>query len=503
MASPLGLTTFSTGSVAENLRNSGTQSSNGQNVGYSYSGYNFKKYSSAPNVTNAKVSMFSGGSTAFKTKFEHSNDVYDIRTTSIINYCNNPQTPAMRLKAEDFAYLRNLGVYSNNRLIIVRRFPAPVGNDLTTIKTSPMSTLISWIPDTEKDFMSVTFGEEWTESDASLKKLLNSVGDDLSSGTENKSDGGGKGLGNIAGKLIGDSLPGFMEGVQLNILKNLGYIDNDAKSIPSGNPNIIKKAKIRATTPKDEAGSGLKCSVKIKFETEYEQKFIDGVDPTLVYLDVISTALRFGTSESKFIINTKLSKKGAEVVDRIKEGNWVAAIKLFVDATIEALSKISDQIIAAIKGTIDKVSDAAGGANPVSGVTDAIFQTFLTNASNTIISKYRVRLGGIISALSGEASTPWHVTIGNPKKPVFCSGDMYVDEVTLDLGNVLSFNDLPSNIKISFTLANARPLGAQEIFERFNCGGARFVDPSGVESSSYGAKANKFEEAQTPINNKK
>src|ERR1035437_8356930 len=193
MASPLGLTSFSTGSANTNAA---TQSS-GQNSGYNYGGYDFKKYASAPNVKTAKRSIFSGGSTGFITKFEHNESTYDVRTTSIIKYCNNPQTPAMRLKAEDFAYLKNLGVYSNNRLIIVRRFPAPIGNDLTIItdpKFTPMSTLISWIPDTEKDFMTVSFGAVWTDAEASLNKLLTDVGDDMTTGTDSKSTGGGKGL---------------------------------------------------------------------------------------------------------------------------------------------------------------------------------------------------------------------------------------------------------------------------------------------------------------------
>lgn len=493
MSSPLGLTTNLAQGFIPATQSQTADST--QTVGYNYKGYSFKKYSTAPNVQAGKETIFSGRSTAFKSKFEHSDDVYDLRTTSIIKYCNNPLTPAMRLKSEDFAYLKNLGVYSNNRLVIVRRFPAPVGNDLTTIKSMPISTLISWIPDNETNFIKVSFGEVWGDADASLKDLLNDVGNDMSSGSENKAGEGGKGkgLGAIAGKLIGDSLPGFMEGIQLNTLKNLGYIDNDAKSIPSGNPNIIKEAKVRPTLKNDAKGSGLKCEISIKFETEYEQKFIDGVDPTLVYLDVIANVLRFGTSESRFIINSKLKTKGVEVIDKIQSGDWIGAISLFVAALLEAMKAIAGQIVDALKGAVSAVKDAANSEEPVTNITNALVDTFLNNAANTIISKYRVRLGGIISALSGEASTPWHVTIGNPKKPVFSSGDMYIDNVDVDFGNILSFNDLPSNIKISFTLKNARNLGAQEIFERFNCGAGR----------TYIARLNKFEESELKVNNKK
>jgi len=205
--------------------------------------------------------------------------------------------------------------------------------------------------------------------------------------------------------------------------------------------------------------------------------------------------LRFGTSESRFIINTKLGGKGTDIINKIKAGQWIEAIEIFVKAAIDAMKEIAKKLIATVKNGAEAVAGAAATGD-LGATANAIFDAFLKTAANTIISKYRVRLGGIMSALSGEASTPWHVTIGNPKRPVFSSGDMLVEEVTIDLGNTLSFNDLPSNIKIGFTLTNARSLGAQEIFERFNCGGARIVGPS------YGAKANKFEEVEIKINKK-
>ena len=45
---------------------------------------------------------------------------------------------------------------------------------------------------------------------------------------------------------------------------------------------------------------------------------------------------------------------------------------------------------------------------------------------------------------------------------------MIVDSVDISFGPVLSWNDLPSTIKAEFTLKNARPLGADELYARFN-----------------------------------
>jgi hypothetical protein len=92
------------------------------------------------------------------------------------------------------------------------------------------------------------------------------------------------------------------------------------------------------------------------------------------------------------------------------------------------------------------------------------------------LKKYEIAIQGIARSLSGAPSTPWHITIGNPLRPIFCAGDMYMDQdLALDLGPTLAFNDLPSNIKATFTLTNARPWGLQEIAEKFNAGSIRVV----------------------------
>jgi len=66
----------------------------------------------------------------------------DISTTGLVDYTSKHNS--MKLKYSDFAYLKNLGVYPNNRLVIARRFPSPVSDDLTAVSPapSPLSTLI-------------------------------------------------------------------------------------------------------------------------------------------------------------------------------------------------------------------------------------------------------------------------------------------------------------------------------------------------------------------------
>lgn len=410
-------------------------------------------------VGSTYSSLFSNG------KFPKPDDVtsesLDISTTNII--LRSQQYPAAKLNYADFAYLKNLGVYPNNRLIIARRFQSGVHDDLTTINLNdstftPMATLVSWVPDNE-NFISTEFGEEWDDAQATFKDILNDLGTDILMG-----DNRNKMLGNfLAGAGGSVTFPGFTEGLQYDILKNLGFTETDASKIPSGNPNLIREAKKRKTIGKSEAGSGLKCKFQVKMVVEYEQKFINGIDPTLVYYDIIANALTFGTSESQFQFSESVSSGLNEFLVNIGSGDSKkvkSAFVQFVSALGNALRKIGQQVLDGLKKLL-------------SGDIQGIVSTVSNEILKGLVSKYKVRIMGVANALTGSPSAPWHVTIGNPNRPIFSSGDMLVEDVTITMGKLLSFNDLPSSIKLELTLKSARNLGAQEIYMKFNCGRQR------------------------------
>jgi hypothetical protein len=427
------------------------------------------QFSPFPSVEKGGVNPKTGNPTKIRKAEElNGNDVNQISTTELINWTQGIGMQGMQLTYADFAYLKNLGVYPNNRLMIARRFTTPVSNDLTQVSSSPMATLISWVPDNQ-DFISVQFGEVWDDAEASFKDILDNVGKDMTTGFMGGTNIGSAGAGGF-GIL---SLPGFMEGLQYEVLKRFKppLTDAGVGNSPLGNPNIIRKALKRATVEKERAGSGLACSIAVKFVVEYEQKFINGVDPTLVYLDILQNALTFGTSDASFQFSSAFAQGTEGFIADLISGDVTriaSAIKSFVTALIDAIKAVGQNIINSIKSAV-KSEDPTSFLSGFKAVGVAALSSTLGH----VISKYKVRLLGVANALTGSPSTPWHVTIGNPKKPIFCSGDMICKDVTVTMGRILSFNDLPSSIKIEFTLSNARPLGAQEIFNRFNTGKAR------------------------------
>jgi len=435
----------------------------------------------------------------FGPKALHNNTVYD---TSVLNIIEQLASTKASLKPADFAYLKNIGVYPNNRLMIARRFAAPSDDNIMVPKgkgeLNSLATLISWVPE-GTDFLDLSFGEEWTEAEADFKGILSSIGDDLGLGN----------LGGIAGA-AGNAvpLPGFTEIFQRQFLSNLKLFDDTAgETIPAGNPNLIKSAKRRKTIGYSEAGAGLKAGISIKMTCEYELKYISGIDPSIVWMDLLGMILRFGTSSSEtyglskgvaakligwannpdtLIRDVVASIKGAiaGVVTKVK-----ASIEKIYKAVVDgasALNKPPETDPPATASTPAEEAIAAGGLVRTAGLALADkVRDLIGTVTSGMIMKYRVKIIGIVNALSGLPSTPWHITIGNPMRPMFCSGDMLTESVQVKLGPQLGFNDLPSSITVEFTLANARPLGLQEIMSKFNSGYLRTVD---VQKSFYETK---------------
>jgi hypothetical protein len=420
----------------------------------------------------------------------HNNDIYD---TSILNIIEKTANTSAQLRPSDFAYLKNLGVYPNNRLVIARRFGGPINDDIFAKGNPPLAVMITWRTPAE-EFLEMSFGEEWIEAKADFTELLNNIGQDLL-----KMGGAGSAMGAAFGAI---PLPGFTESITRNVLAKLGVYDENAgqSALPAGNPNLIKQAKRRKTVGYSEAGSGLKCTCSVKMMVEWEQKFISGLDPTIVFMDILSTCLRFSTSPGA---DYGLSKKfAAKLVTWVRNPRQM--VKDFASSLGAAIKAAKDEVIKFITDDFEKQKTDAPEEDPNAPPEDPedkkeptekekleeektsmlkIVEDQLNVLINAIggslektVQKYEHEVRGIVAALSGAPSTPWHVTIGNPLRPVFCSGDMYTDTATLKLGSTLAFNDLPSNITLDFTLQNARPWGLQEIIAKFNTGHLRVVN---------------------------
>jgi len=403
--------------------------------------------------------------------------------TSVLNIIEKLANTKAALRPTDFAYCKNLGVYPNNRLVVVRRFLGPSEDNIFTKlsggELGALAVVISWVKEDE-DFLSLDFGEEWGEAEGSFTGIINSIGEDFGRKAS-------MGLGTMAEQGMGGlPFPGFSEIMTRKFMAKMGILNEDESMLPVGNPNLIKQAKVRKTIGYDEVGAGLNTTFSFKVTAEYELKFISGIDPTLVWMDLISNFARFGTSKSDtFGLSKKFSQKMKQ---------WINNPSLLVKDMASGLKDVVLDSLETFKETINEMvsSDPAKDSespdermkNKALGFVEKM-KNNLPKILKQILGKYKIKAIGIINALSGLPSTPWHITIGNPMRPIFSSGDMYMDSVNLKLGSQLSFNDLPTNLTLEFTLKNARAWGMQEIMAKFNKGYLRSVNFTSKMPLSY------------------
>lgn len=449
------------------------------------------------------------------SKSPHSDQIYDISTRNIVESLD--KISHMRLTYSDFAYLKDFGVYPNNRLFIARRYPRPVVDDLYSVPTTdekfknlnPQSTIIGYLPGEEENFIKLKFNEEWENSEVSFTNLLNDLGKDFGFQL-------GGGLGSILeGGVNILPLPGATLLLQRKIMASLGLFGDgvifdsnpssssygkfiqppdktkgekfwkeaEVSSIPQGDPNLVKEAMNRRLVGENEPGAGIKCKVQITLKTKYEQKFIDGVDPTYVFMDILNNCLQMGTSPANFYLGKQVDAAGniQSYLDRFMKDPFTE-IQKFIGSIIDAFSgqlKFLSQSLKEVKDSQSGKKNDEKDTNDGKTIEDLIkgsISSVPQYVKDFIKEKYKVKFLGIINALTGGPSTPWHITIGNPLRPIFCSGDMICQSVSVNFGPQLSFNDLPTYIEVEIELESARNLGLQEIFAKFNTGGIRVVE---------------------------
>ena len=377
-----------------------------------------------------------------------------------------PGFEGLRLESADFAYLTHLGVYPLNRLWILRRFKESdtVPDNLLDFPGTvpyPISTVVGWVSPEEENFFGVNFHEEWITQKDRIDEVLMKV-------LEQEFKLNVKTVIPVAG---------WGQGILLEFLNEMGATNFDANTIPFGNPNVLEEAATRVSDP-TQSTYGLKSDFTINLKTSYEQKFIGDVDPGSAMLDIIRNLTRMGTSDVVYFA------KNSEIFDKIRsasaEGNSADAwwnvittmIKAFIKAITSIVTKLKDSFIKPKKKSEDGSSSGATAIPDTDSILESAGKTILTST----IGKWKWPLKGGLGVMTGENTTPWHLTVGNPYSPFISFGNVKVTDIAVDFPNELGFNDMTNRMNVAIKVDFGRNLGGQEIFAMFNNGYTRAYD---------------------------
>lgn len=435
---------------------------------------------------------------------------------ALLEYFNNMSGNgpiSMALQAADFVYLKDLGVYPINRLIILRRYKdgVVVPNNLALFKERPISTVIGWVKfdEANKEMFSFNFNEKWVETSDTLDKVIQKImKEQFGIRTE-----------------MFFPIPAWSQGFLFGMLNNMGLSKYDSKNVPTGDPNVLRTSMMR-----EVESQSLMSELKITFETSYEQKYIDGVDPGLAFQDIIANLVRCGTSEMKFVLNGN-STTFQNLINAVQMGGnggdtlnaWTevgkSLIKAFTDTIgnfFGGISNLQGDVSSQYKDMTDekrkeslnnqdtekkrqnilnkyiKARDSATTEDGKKKWQDEIdkvnnkitflkgdinaawtlIQSQLTDVVKTVLAgsvyKYRWPLIGSIGVMSGLATTPWHLTVGNPFSPILNMANIVVNNVDMKFSSEMGFNDMPKRVEATIDIKMARPIGSSEINRMFN-----------------------------------
>ena len=393
-----------------------------------------------------------------------------------------------RYKYSDFMYCRDVGKISNNHLITLRRFAAPVRDNIfqytgTDNQTSnevagDIGRLITWFGTPEnklEDILKYSFHASWREMEAARQDLDSQENDTargLTGGLVNlfnteHAEGVEKGINASAfSMLLKDDASEYDKGP---------YADN-----PAVNGRMFDKHKIYE--PKDTVRSKYEYEGNLKFSQQFTLTFnyklrgYDNINGKTAMLDLLGNILAVTYKKGKFwpgeqhIIGAPQNTQG-----------WSKAVEM----QNTAISASSTFIGSLCNG--GSLSDAASSAMNI--IQGADLGKDINQAAKDLLNK--LKAGGLQSIFSGlmknalgrpavyafdslltEGETgTWHVTIGNPLNPIASIGNLIIDgDVEITHGGPLGLDDFPTEITVKVPLKHAMPRDSVDIQRMFTKG---------------------------------
>ncbi len=401
--------------------------------------------------------------------------------------------PERRYSYGDFLYMKHYHPFNNNRLITLRRFMAPVYDELrVAIKSEgPESPLRKPI------------AQALTYLDASNNKLSNFTKMNIKINTK---DVKGAGQGNEVIKLdeaenfltsASGTKSGSLEETGIKLLSILSGTGSDIGALRNwtsaydpwkqgplqdlvyGPVNVITGAKIR-----DRGLIFTQNNLKVTFE--YSSKTIENVNQKAAMLDILSNMLAltynhalFWGGENRFLIDrANFPLVRTELVfSLLSELNNPSKLKDDLSKQIGGGAKaVADRVQQFFSTFINEGLSALAKPGGAGSLTEIATQYLFAN-NDKMKSLQRTVLEQAKAELTGAPTGEWHLQVGNPFAPIMMMGNLWCTTTDMEFNEELSIDDFPTEFKYSCTLEHGRARDASDIQSIFNGGGGRIYYP--------------------------
>lgn len=463
-------------------------------------------------------------------------------TSSLISWGNGDPYGRTPYNFTDFVFCKHWNKVANNRMITLRRFPAPIvdnlkfpgmegitsegnpmgdddsgGNISSTnsdqvtdqakagsepggsgkkITFPPMATAVTYFGEetdnTLSDILRFTTGFEWDDVEADVWKVTPTE-------TPNAEQGPGA------------LWPGFTKfASQLNVatgnwnqdaVLNQGMLPPDPYEDGPYENRIIGPVNRITKVKKRKAGIKFEMSgIELKFD--YIARPVGGINVKAVLLDILSNFLIMGSTSAVFwggqhrfmgMPQTYPFLGGDKGIQQWYSGKpleWGASsIKHFLGKGKEAGGSIIESAKNFFNSILGKpgsgnqdlygsLENVYGGGN---GIAGNLVKQFAAEKSNGQIPY----LQGLKALLIGEPVGEWHITIGNPLNPIAMIGNLVCDSIEVEFGNELGPDDFPTEMRVIVKLDHGMARDKDAIQSIFNRGMGRIYDlPDSMRGSA-------------------
>lgn len=403
----------------------------------------------------------------------------------------------------DFMYCKHLGKVSNNYMITLRRFPLPVADyigasGITTEQrigssaknAASIGCMVTW--------MGVSGNEMSNILKYSFKMPFKEETAEFQNASEKSADSSNGILNGVAAMFDSTYRKQYMEGkagtaanraFEYLGIKNLGeppyqsYAQQrDEKTKVWGPIDSIRSTYVRADT-----GLDFKQSITLVFE--YELRSYNGINAKQAMLDLISNILNvtyttgtfwgggfkgFGAHQNSIFENLNVFKANGGFTD-------------FIDKLSQDIDDVSDKFKSSLQGK------TAGD----------ILKNALNQVGGMLLSGVLNKLGRPQKAMYNALLSPapigfWHVTIGNPKKPIMSIGNMIITNVTMEHSGPLGLDDFPTGLKVTVELDRGKPRDLRDIEKLYMQGNDRIYSPMGDKVFDMYKNAELYRNSKSP-----
>ena len=424
----------------------------------------------------------------------------------------------------DFLYCKYYGSIPNNYMITLRRYPAPMRDNLDIPKQlkyssmyeqgvgRPVAQAVTWwggqTGNTLSSIISFSTGLEWET------KFQDEISDN-----QGFDQGFFK---TVVGRSLGSAAEGLAGSIGLDLLTDLGDVLTVLAASSAGGNAAITMAKVNQAlrdkftqangplsdfifAPVDTVdktyirGRGLSFSsgdyggISLKFH--YELTSLGEVNTKAAMVDIIGNLLALGTNYGNFLTpdvrydNTfpAIGFPGGDeglrnfYADPLE---WTKTALMYLadpngttmsdpqNPLFQQFQSFTNRIEGQVKQLQNALTQAPTG-DKLKTIKDQIegpLGNILAFAlSDDLIEKIQVPLSLKTGAPVGE----WHLVVGNPMNPIAMIGNLICSNVTIDFGEVLGPDDFPTEITATFELDHGRDRDRGEIESMFNRGDGR------------------------------